>query len=222
MTYSIIAVDPDTAAAGAGSITGGMAVGAFVPCARAGAGAVATQGASTNWLYGERGLALLEQGTPAAEVLDALVADDRGREYRQCIIVDAAGNAAGRTGNRCEAAREHRLADGVAAAGNMLAREGIAHAMLEAFRRSSRLPFAERLLAALRAGEDAGGDDRGIVSAALCVDYLDHPPLDIRIDYQPDSALDALFDLHHRYRSAPFSHFCATVPTRSDYGKHQR
>jgi len=90
MTYSIVAYDPVRGTAGVAAATGGLAVGAFLPYARAGAGAIVTQGASTNGLYGERGIGLLEAGCTAREAVDLLIGDDAGRDHRQCVIVDRA------------------------------------------------------------------------------------------------------------------------------------
>lgn len=219
MTYSIVAYEPASGAAGVCTATGGLAVGAFVPHARAGLGAIATQGASTNWLYGERGLELLGAGCSAAQSLDRLTRDDAGRDYRQCAIVDAAGESVAWTGDACEGVREHRTGTGVAVVGNRLVSARVAAAMLGAFTAAAGAALADRLLAALEAGDAAGGDLQGAISSALLVDSLDYPPIDIRVDYAPGEALTALRNLFGRYRSAPFSTFCDTVPTRRDFGK---
>lgn len=219
MTYSIVAYDPASGAAGVCTATGGLAVGAFVPHVRAGVGAIATQGASTNWLYGDRGLELLGGGCSAEQTLKVLTGDDSGRDYRQCAIVDAASAAVAWTGDTCEAVREQQTGSGVAVVGNRLVGEGVAAAMLDAFAAAAGIPLAERLLAALEAGDTAGGDLQGAVSSALRVDAFDHPPVDIRVDYAPGEAVARLRDLLRRYRSAPFRTFYDTVPTRRDFSK---
>lgn len=221
MTFSIVAFDRNSGAAGAAAVTGGLAVGAFVPHVRAGVGAIATQGASTNWLYGERGLALLDAGRSAQQTLQVLRRDDEGRDYRQCVIVDGGGAAAGWTGSKCAPPHEHETDYAAAVAGNRLGRSGVAAAMLRGFAESAGDALADRLLAALAAGEAAGGDANGTISAALRVDVMDAPPVDIRVDYAPGEALAALADLYRRYRSAPFKDFCDTVPTRLDFSRFE-
>jgi len=221
MTFSIVAFDRNSGAAGAAAVTGGLAVGAFVPHVKAGVGAIATQGASTNWLYGERGLQLLGAGESAQQTLQALSRDDEGRDYRQCVIVDGNGAAAGWTGRKCAAPREHETDHAAAVAGNRLECSGVAAAMLRAFAESAGGLLAARLLAALAAGEAAGGDAHGTISAALRVDAMDAPPVDIRVDFAPGEALTALADLYRRYRSAPFQDFYQTVPTRLDFGRFE-
>jgi len=219
MTYSIVAYDTSQGAAGVATVTGGLAVGAFVPHVRAGAGAIATQGASTNWLYGERGLELLGADVPASEALALLTADDGGREYRQCVLVDRYGVAACWTGGFCEAVRDCLSGNGVAVAGNRLVSRTVLSAMLEAYAVRAGSPLADRLLASLEAGDASGGDVNGAESAALRVDAFDAPPVDVRVDYAPGEAVSALQDLYRRYRSAPFLRFYDTVPTRRDYSR---
>jgi len=219
MTFSIVAYDTARGVAGVAAATGGLAVGAFVTYARAGAGAIATQGASTNWLYGERGLEQLAAGVPAPEALQAVTGDDTGREYRQCVMVDRDGTPAAWTGNVCEGVRGSRTGDAVAVAGNRLVDVAVIDAMLEAFTARAGRPLAERLLSALEAGDGVGGDVHGTVSVAMRVDAFDRPPVDIRVDYAPGAAMAAMRSLYQRYRSAPFRSFYDTVPTRQDYGR---
>lgn len=225
MTYSIVAYDSVGGSAGVAAATGGLAVGAFVPHARAGAGAIATQGASTNWLYGERGLGLLETGCTARETVDVLILDDPGRDYRQCLIVDGSAGIAAWTGKVCQPFTACRSAlyrgVGVAAVGNRLTSPAVVDAMLESFAALQDTPLPERLLCALEAGEEAGGDLQGTLSAALRVDCFDLPPVDIRVDHSLRGALAELRDIKRRYASPPFKAFYDTVPTRRDYGRYR-
>lgn len=219
MTFSIVAFDASTGTAGAATATGGVAVGAFVTHARANAGAIATQGAYTNWLYGECGLALLEISMDADSVLKRIVSRDQGREFRQCLIVDSDGKGAGWTGSRNTGLKEFQTSPGVIAGGNFLATHGISVAMIEAYMNNPESPMAWRLLEALRAGKRSGGDARGLISAAIKVDFTDRPPVDLRVDYEPDNTLDKLEQVYRHYHGSPFREFYDGVPTRDDYSK---
>jgi uncharacterized Ntn-hydrolase superfamily protein len=167
MTYSIVAFDGDTGEIGVAVQTRWPAVGATVPWVEPGVGAVATQ-SFTNVDLGPQGLALLREGKPAPVALRELVAGDAGRNVRQIGLVDATGRSAAHTGSDCVAEAGHVCETDVCVQGNMLERAGAWHAMLDAFRGTSG-DLADRLLAALRAGERSGGDIRGCQSAALLV-----------------------------------------------------
>jgi uncharacterized Ntn-hydrolase superfamily protein len=166
-TYSVVARDPDTGSLGVAVQSHWFQVGTVVPWAEPGVGAIATQ-ALTNAAYGPRGLALLRQGKSPEEVVRALTADDAKRENRQLIVVDAKGRVAGYTGKRCIPAAGHALGQGFAVAANLMRDRKVWPAMARAFR-ESKGALAERLLAALRAAQGAGGDLRGQQSAALLV-----------------------------------------------------
>lgn len=166
-TFSIVAFDQGTGDLGIAVASKFLAVGAVVPWARAGVGAIATQ-SYANVSYGPRGLELLATGAPAAEVLRNLVENDGGRERRQVGIVDARGGAATFTGTDCHAWAGGQTGVGYAAQGNLLTGPEVIQAMVTTFEQT-RGSLAERLLAALAAGDTAGGDRRGRQSAALLV-----------------------------------------------------
>ncbi len=166
-TFSIVAFDPETGDLGVAVQSRFFGVGSVVPFARAGVGAVATQ-AFANTTWGPEGLALLEAGKPPRAALDILVLDDQGRDRRQAGIVDAKGRAAAFTGKRAMAWAGHVVGEGFSCQGNILAGEEVVEEMADAFR-ESKGPLPERLVAALRAGQAAGGDKRGRQSAALLV-----------------------------------------------------
>jgi uncharacterized Ntn-hydrolase superfamily protein len=144
-----------------------LAVGAVVPWLRAEVGAIATQ-ALANTGYGPDGLAHLGEGLSAREALDAVLAADAGRDDRQAGIVDARGGAATHTGHACMAWAGGRTGPGYAVQGNILTGPGVVDAMARAYEAGSG-DLPERLLLALAAGDDAGGDRRGRQSAALAV-----------------------------------------------------
>ncbi|HEV8355108.1 MAG TPA: DUF1028 domain-containing protein [bacterium] len=212
MTFSIVAVDLGTGEVGVAVASKFLAVGAVVPWARAGAGGVATQ-AWANLSYGPDGLDLLAEGRPAGDVVKTLTARDEKREHRQLGVVDYAGRAAAWTGSECYTWAGHRQGASYTCQGNILASETVVAAMSESFEQASGL-LPERLLAALDAGQSAGGDRRGQQSAALYVakekgsygGYLDRA-IDLRVDDHPTpiGELHKLLDLHRLY-------FGETVP----------
>src|SRR5882762_5614413 len=181
MTWSIIARDSASGAFGVAIATRFFAVGALCPHAASGVGALSTQ-ALVNPHYGKQGLDLLRSGVPAPEVVKRLTAPDEGREHRQLHVIDMAGRIGQFTGKQCIEWAGAVSGDGFSVAGNMLAGPKVISETAEAFRKS-RKPFPERLIAALEAGEAAGGDKRGKQSAALLVyakeEYAD---LNLRVD----------------------------------------
>jgi uncharacterized Ntn-hydrolase superfamily protein len=190
-TFSIVAYDPDAREWGVAVASKYLAVGAVVPWAKPGVGAVATQ-SYVNVGYGPRGLELLAQGKSADEVVKALTEDDRGKESRQLAVVDAKGNVASFTGKECNAWAGGKTGKHYACQGNILAGEKVVTAMAGAFE-ETRGPLAWRLMAALEAGEKAGGDTRGKQSAAILV--VKDPPgrlgyghryIDFRVDDHKD------------------------------------
>ena len=182
MTWSIVARDSQTGAFGVAVATRFFAVGALCPHVESGVGALSTQ-ALVNPLYGRQGLALLRQGLPAAEVVARLTAPDEGRDFRQLHVIDARGGLAQHTGAQCVEWCGHVAHMNFSVAGNMLAGARVIEDTAAAFQRGAELAFAERLIAAMEAGEAAGGDKRGRQSAALRIHSTeDYPDLDLRVD----------------------------------------
>ena len=213
MTWSIVARDPETGAFGVAIATRFFAVGALCPHARSGVGALATQ-ALVNPTFGPRGLDLLEAGLPPAEVAARLLAADEGREHRQLHLIDERGRLAQHTGACCIGWCGHRGGVGYSIAGNMLAGGGVVEETAEAYEANGRLPLAERLIAALDAGQAAGGDKRGKQSAALriCTSEV-YPRLDLRVDDHPEP----LAELRRLYEVSKhiFEPFMAFFPSRA-------
>jgi len=168
-TFSIVAIDPANGDLGVAVASRVFGVGNHVPWAEAGVGAIATQ-AAMNASYGPRGLELLKQGLTAQQVADRLLAEDtyERKEGRQFAIVDAKGNIAVYTGPGANDWKGHIKGATFTAQGNILAGPQVVKAMAEAFE-STKGELAERLLAALKAGDDAGGDSRGHQSASILV-----------------------------------------------------
>lgn len=166
-TFSIVAFDPETGDLGVAVQSKYLAVGTVVPFAEAGVGAVATQSLA-NTTFGPRGLELLRAGNEPRVVLDRLLADDPQRGARQVGIIDASGRAATFTGDECLTWAGGRTGDNYSVQGNILAGPGVVDAMARAFEETAG-DLATRMVAALAAGQAAGGDVRGRQSAALLV-----------------------------------------------------
>jgi uncharacterized Ntn-hydrolase superfamily protein len=185
MTWSILARDPATGALGAAVATRFFAVGALAIHVEGGQAALATQ-ALINPMYALHGMARLRAGEPPDTVAAALLGADAGRDHRQLHMIDARGRIVQWTGKDCVAWCGSVRGTDVSVAGNMLAGAAVVERTLEAFQHAAG-PLAERLLAALLAGEAAGGDKRGKQSAALQVCSRNpYPDLDIRTDDHPD------------------------------------
>ena len=166
-TYSIVALDQETGQLGVAVQSHWFSVGTVVPWAKAGVGAVATQSIAEP-SYGPKGLALMEQGIPAAEALQSLLAKDPGENSRQVAMVDARGNVGVHTGSRCISYASHRTGKSYSVQANIMAKPTVPAAMVKAFE-STTGDLAERMLAALDAAEAEGGDLRGRQSAAMLV-----------------------------------------------------
>ncbi|PLT28755.1 DUF1028 domain-containing protein [Peribacillus deserti] len=206
MTYSIAGFDPKEKEWGIAVQSKFLGVGAVVPWAKAGVGAVATQ-SYANTAYGPLALAAMENGISAEEALNDLISHDPDREMRQVGLIDAKGNPATYTGSQC-----YDWAGGItgphfAAQGNILVDEKTVQAMADSFLNSEG-PLAERLLHALHAGQEAGGDSRGQQSAAILVvkeqggygGYNDRF-VDLRVEDHPEpiTELIRIYNLHQLY-----------------------
>lgn len=210
MTYSIVGFDPKAKEWGIAVQSKFLGVGAVVPFAKAGVGAVATQ-SYANTSYGPKALELMEQGKTAEEAMKMITEDDPDKELRQVGIIDAEGNPATFTGNGC-----YDWAGGVtgpyfAAQGNILVDEKTVQAMSQTFTVTDGT-LAERLLAALQAGQDAGGDSRGQQSAALLVvkdkggyGGFNDRYIDLRVDDHPEpiKELARIYQLQQLYFAQP-------------------
>jgi uncharacterized Ntn-hydrolase superfamily protein len=209
-TFSIVARDPATGELGVAVQSKFIAVGAVVPWAKAKVGAVATQ-SYANTTYGPKALALLEEGVPPADVLSKLTEADEGREHRQVGVVAADGKSATFTGAKCNAWAGGLAEQDFCVQGNILAGEAVVKGMAKAFKETPG-DLGDRLLAALRAGQDAGGDTRGQQSAALLIvrdgwgyGGFNDRYRDLRVEDHPDpiGELKRVYDLHRKIFRAP-------------------
>lgn len=214
MTFSIVAWDEATQMTGVAVSTKNLAVGALVPFASAGVGAIATQGL-TNPLFGSKGLSLLENHD-AQTTLELLLQDDAGRDHRQLHLVDSQGQTAAWTGQDCVEWSGHQTFPFFSVAGNMLLNDQTIEAMAIAYQAHHSEAFAQRLLLALEAGQAAGGDKRGRQSAAIYVMSTEpYAHLDLRIDDHMNPVLE-LRQLFEESQQDYYTSFRKALPTRSN------
>ena len=190
MTFSIIAHDEATGHVGVAVASKAFACGALVPFIRTGVGAIASQ-AKCNPIYGPRGLALLAAGASAADTVRLLIAADADQDIRQVHVMDREGRFAAHTGAECLEWCGHLVMPGFSLAGNILTGADVLEDMAAAYEAGAGLPLAQRLIAALKAAEAAGGDKRGRQSAALLVHGdKDWALVDIRVDDHADPLIE--------------------------------
>jgi len=208
LTFSLVALDPQTKALGVSVSTAVPAVGSVVPHVEARVGAVATQ-AQTNVLYGIEGLKLLKAGLSPQTALETMLQKDFDREKRQVIIIDAQGRTAAFTGRENVEWKGHMVGKDCVVAGNMLTESQVIKAMVETFGKTKG-KLSERLLKALEAGHEAGGDKRGSMSAALLVAgewwmSETRPILDLRVDahHNPVAELRRIYTVSRSYFQIP-------------------
>jgi len=211
MTWSIIARD-HSGAFGVAIASRFFAVGALCPHAKSGVGALSTQ-ALVNPTYGPLGIDLMTRGVDPVEAVKRLTGSDDGRDHRQLHIIDAQGRIAAHTGAACIGWCGQLAGESYSVAGNMLAGEQVIRETAAAYEAGNGLPFAERLIASLRAGEAAGGDKRGRQAAALLIHTTeDYPFLTLRVD-DHDDPLAELRRLHEKSLER-YQPFISCLPTR--------
>jgi len=214
MTFSILAQDLSTGEIGGAAATGALCVGGWVLRGDSRGGMSASQGAAPSTMWGEDVVTLMRGGISAGDAVAQLTGADQGREWRQLAALDRAGEAACHTGTGNTDWKGAIIAPGLVVAGNLLAGPEVLTALRDGFVTAPG-DLATRLLTALAAAEAAGGDTRGLQSAALLVLSDATPPLTLRIDWSPDP-ITALRDLHHRSQSGDYAAWLPRVPTRND------
>ncbi len=206
-TYSIVAIDPETGDMGVAVQSHWFSVGTIVSWGEAGVGVIATQ-SFVNASFGPRGLELLKSGLSAKEVLDKLISEDEGREFRQLAVLDAKGNVAAFTGKNCIQPAGHITGKGYSVQANLMMNDKVWPAMSKAFE-NSKGSFAERILDALDAAQNVGGDIRGKQSAALLIvrakstgKVWEDRLIDLRVDdsNEPLKELRRLYKVHQAYQ----------------------
>lgn len=206
-TYSIVARDAKTGEMAVGVQSHWFSVGPLVAWGRSGVGVVATQ-SFVNPAFGPEGLSLLDRGFTPEEAVETLINNDEGREFRQLAILGKSGANAAYTGEKCVAEAEHTTGDNFSVQANMMLNDDVVPAMAQAFTENVNLPLAERVVAVLKAAQDAGGDLRGKQSAALIVvgpdkveEIWKDKEIDLRVDdhENPVEELDRLLKTARAY-----------------------
>ncbi|MBD3676868.1 MAG: DUF1028 domain-containing protein [Rhodobacteraceae bacterium] len=214
MTFSILTHDRETGTFAAAAATGSLCVGGWVLRGDVESGLVASQGTAPSTFWRDDALRRMYNGETAQTVVGDLTGEDSGRGHRQMIALDRTGGTGGFTGGDSVAFAGHDCQPGLAIAGNMLSSEAVLRALKTGFEMTGGSPV-ERMFAALEAADVAGGDARGLQSAALLILSPEHPPLDLRIDFHetPIAALRQLCDHAHRQ---PYHDWLSEVPVLSD------
>lgn len=212
MTISILAFDAKTGTYGGAAATGSLCVGGWVLRGDVRSGMSASQGTAPSTLWGEDALGVMQAGMTAQAAADQLTAGDPGRDHRQLSLLDGAGRTASFTGAQSIPFAGSVAAPALIVAGNMLAGGNVITAARDAYLNTAG-NMTDRLLAGLNAAARAGGDLRGLKSAALLQLQADAAPLSLRIDYA-DDPLVALADLHARATAQPYVGWTRIVPTR--------
>lgn len=218
MTFSILARDQSTGTMGGAAATGSLCVGGWVLRGDSRWGLSASQGAAPSPMWGEDVIDAMRMGRGASDAVAEMTAPDSGRDWRQLAALDPAGGTGVFTGENNTGWHGHAEGAGVIVAGNMLGGPEVVTATLAAFQEAGGT-MAQRLLAALEAGEAAGGDSRGLQSAALLVLANDAPPLTLRIDWA-EAPIVALAALHARTQEGEYARWLPCVPTRDDPERH--
>lgn len=214
MTVSILCRDAESGHLGGAAATGSLCVGGWVLRGDAACGVSASQGTLPSTIWGTECLARMGRGIAAAEAVAQATEPDPGRAQRQLAALDPAGRTGAFTGAGSVPASGARCAGGMVVAGNMLASVEVLDAAADGLRAADG-PLPRRLLAALRAAARAGGDHRGLVSAALLVVGPDMPPLTLRVD-RSTAPLDDLSALLEAATSGDYARWCASLPTLED------
>ncbi|SKA68249.1 DUF1028 domain-containing protein [Enterovibrio nigricans] len=211
MTYSILARDPESSVIGAAAATGALCVGGWVIRGDLRAGMSASQGAKPSTIWGRDVLSQMAAGSSAPSAVNAVTSLDSGAAFRQLAALDLNGVGAVYTGSENGLARGSVIESDVVVCGNLLSDSSVLDAMMSTFK-ASKKPFEERLIAALFAAEQSGGDYRGLQSAAILVYKPDSPPITLRIDYH-DSPLNALQSLYEKHCDPDYQAWRDTLPT---------
>ncbi len=214
MTFSILTYDQKTGVFAAAAATGSLCVGGWVLRGDIESGLCASQGTSPSTFWRDGAMRLLHGGMPASEVVASLTSPDTGRAHRQLCVLDKTGATAGFTGSESVGFADVIAGPDLIAGGNMIRSLAVLEALAETYIATAGTPAA-RLLAALHAADAAGGDTRGLQSAALLVLRPDAPPLDLRIDYS-DTPLEDLARLSARAEQPPYADWLDEVPVLTD------
>ena len=213
MTFSLLARDPKSGALGGASATGNLCVGAWVLRATAGVGISASQGHFPSTLWGTQVLDEMQRGLDPKSAIERTTGPDGGRGSRQLLALDAVGRGAVFTGAQNVTELSEVVLPDLCAAGNMLSNVDVVDASIEGYVNCEG-SLLHKLKRGLEAAAQAGGDARGLMSAAILIVSEDQPPVDLRVDYSED-AIGALSDLNVRIEEPDYANWLRNLPTKS-------
>ncbi|MDF1669536.1 MAG: DUF1028 domain-containing protein [Roseovarius sp.] len=214
MTFSILAFDQKTGTLGGAAATGSLCVGGWVLRGALNGGLVASQGTSPSTIWRDNVLSAMQAGESAKNAVVSVIQPDIGKNQRQIIALDRNGQSGSFTGNASVAWAGDLAGDGFVCAGNMIVGEGVLKALADAYLQSSG-QMSDRLISALSAAHNSGGDSRGLLSAAMLVLSPDASPVDLRIDHDNDP-ITALSNLLQSVRTRPYADWLEEVPVVND------
>ena len=212
MTFSLLKLDKNTGTFAGATATGNLCVGGWVLRGQTHVGMTASQGAEPSVLWGEEALVQMQKGLSAPAAVDQVTRVDPRREWRQMAAIDGDGTASAFSGEQNGLIIDEIIEDGLILTGNILSNKTVLARMRDTFIRSDS-PIEDKLISALRAGAGAGGDSRGLMSAALLVLPPDAPPLTLRVDFD-EAPIDRLEALLQKTRDPAYRAWLKTLPTR--------
>ncbi|MCG8490110.1 MAG: DUF1028 domain-containing protein [Sneathiellales bacterium] len=215
MTLSVLAKDTVTGVIGCAAATGNIGVGGWVLRAAPDGGAVATQGLSVSPLWGDQALQMLRQKNSINQIFDDLIKPDSGKPCRQLAILDLDGKSRAFTGNDNEDYKGSLQSNQAIFTGNWLSGPTVLEDMRSFYEQNQDMEFGTRLLGCLTAAQEAGGDSRGLQSAAVKIVHKSKPPIDLRVDFDK-SPIQQLIDIYHRTTSSPYADWLTSIPTLED------
>ena len=210
MTFSLLSLDKNTGTFAGATATGNLCVGGWVLRGQTHVGMTASQGAEPSVLWGEETLVQMQRGLSAPDAVEHATLTDPQRDWRQLAAIDSYGVASAFSGNQNGMIIDEIVEDGLILTGNILSNKTVLARMRDTFIGSDS-PIEDKLIAALRAGAGAGGDSRGLMSAALLVLPPDSPPLTLRVDFD-ESPIDRLEALVQKTREPAYRAWMKTLP----------
>ena len=211
MTFSLLYLDKPSGCFAGATATGNLCVGGWVLRGHPHVGLTASQGAEPSVLWGEDALIQMQKGLSAPSAVEHVTRIDPRREWRQMAAIDCEGKVSAFSGQQNGPIIDEIIEDGLILTGNILSNKSVLARMRDTFIGSDS-PIEDKLIAALRAGAGAGGDSRGLMSAALLVLPPDAPPLTLRVDFD-ESPIDRLEALLQKTREPAYRAWMKTLPT---------
>jgi len=216
MTYSVLARDPQTGTIGGVATTGSYCVGGWVLRGDIKAGLSASQGASASTILGEQMQTQLNIGDSPDTIIQSIQKKDQGLDYRQISLLSVEGETAVYSGKNNEIIVDDFYEENFVISGNMLGSDQVISSIKDYYHNADiNIPLAVRLLECLNVGAKAGGDKRGLLSAAMLILHPDHAPLNLRIDHH-ENPITELSLLYQKVTSGDYYEWTQTVPTRNN------